>query len=98
VSFVSGQIPQWSWNERFVGLSRPLYLYGHATVYNSESKEILLYGGRGLSGVSTQLYALSISKPPQYRCGHRRSQPHGSATASAMSLARMQLDFAEHDG
>jgi hypothetical protein len=37
-------------------------------VYNSESKEILLYGGRDLAGLSTQLYALSVKNAPQYRC------------------------------
>jgi hypothetical protein len=67
-SFGTGQVPQWTWNERFVGLSRPLFLYGHALVYNSESKEILLYGGRDLAGLSTQLYALSVKNAPQYRC------------------------------
>ena len=73
-SFGTGQVPQWTWNERFVGLSRPLFLYGHALVYNSESKEILLYGGRDLAGLSTQLYALSVKNAPQYRCVDRSAQ------------------------
>lgn len=84
VSFGTGQVPQWTWNERFVGLSRPLFLYGHALVYNSESKEILLYGGRDLAGLSTQLYALSVKNAPQYRCveSNRRAQRRALSTAA----------------
>jgi hypothetical protein len=90
---IAGQQNTWSWSEQYVGIALPLRLFGHVALYNTRDAEVMIYGGRSLSGLQNRAYAMGLRSAPFYRW----KELNATGTAPP-PMEGMSLDLYEVDG